>query len=296
MFDSIIIGAGPGGLAASIYIRRSNLSVAIVEGSMPGGQLANTAIVENYPGYESIPGADLAMKMYMQATNLGAEYISEFATMVDKNEAGFEVTLKSGKKLKSKTIIVSTGMKHRKLHVPGEEQFDGKGVSWCAICDGNLYRNKDVAVVGGGNSAVDESMYLSGIVNKVYLIHRRDKFRADNILVDKIKKIDNIEIVLNDEIEEIIGGEGLEKLKLKSGRELDVEGLFEYIGFLPSSELISHFNITDKTGFIEVDENYETKVKGLYAVGDIVKKEVRQIVTAVGDGAIAALHAVKCCR
>lgn len=296
MFDTIVIGAGPGGLAASIYIRRSNMKVAIVEGDVPGGQVTNTALVENYPGFEEIPGADLSMKMYMQATKLGAEYISEFATSVDKTPEGFEVGLKSGRKLEAKTVIISTGMKHRKLDVPGEEKYDGKGVSWCAICDGNLYKGKDVAVVGGGNSAVGESLYLSGIVNKVYLIHRRRQFRADDILVEKIRRIKNIELVLDDEIARMDGGEALEKLTLKSGRELKVEGLFEYIGFLPSSELVSHLNITNDAGFIKVDKNCQTDIKGLYAVGDIVEKEIRQIVTAVGDGAIAALHAVKCCR
>lgn len=295
MFDSIIIGGGPGGLTASIYLRRSNLNVAIIEGNMPGGQLANTAVVENYPGFESIAGADLAMKMYMQAINLGVEYISNYATKIEKDRH-FIITLQDDSKIEAKTVIIATGLKHRKLNVPGEDKFTGKGVSWCAICDGNLYRNKEVAVVGGGNSAVEESIYLAGIVKKVYLIHRRNEFRSDAILVDRIKKLDNVELVLNDEVVALAGKEGLEEITLKSNRKLQVSGLFEYIGFLPSSEFVRELGITDQDGFIEVDNDCQTKIQGLYAVGDIVRKPVRQIVTALGDGATAALHAAKCCR
>jgi thioredoxin reductase (NADPH) len=282
MFDCVIVGGGPAGLSASIYVRRSNLNVAIIEGNMPGGQMANTAVVENYPGYESIAGADLAMKMYMHAINLGVEYIAEYATDIKKEEY-FTITLANGETVTARTVIIATGMKHRKLHVPGEEEFTGKGVSWCAICDGNLYRGKDVAVVGGGNSAVEESIYLAGIVNKVYLIHRRDEFRCDKLVLERLKRLSNVELILNDEVKELVGGDSLEKIILKSGKELIVSGLFEYIGFLPSSEVISTLNIVSSDGFIEVDENCKTKIE-------------RQIETAVSDGAIAALHAAKCCR
>lgn len=295
MLDSIIIGAGPAGLSAAIYLLRSNLKVAIAEGNMPGGQVANTALVENYPGYESIDGVELATKLYLHATNLGVEYISEMAQKIEKNDKGFLVHF-SDSAVQAKTLIVATGMKHRVLGAKGEDRFTGKGVSWCAICDGSLYRGKDVAVVGGGNSALEESLYLSGIVNRVYLIHRRSEFRGDPMLVDRVKSVPNIELVLSDEIEEMIGRDYLESLLLKSGRTIKVEALFEYVGFLPNSELLTDFGVLDESGFIITDGNCETKVEGLFAAGDIVAKNIRQIVTAVNDGAIAALNVARCCR
>jgi len=295
MLDSIIIGAGPAGLSAAIYLLRSNLKVAIAEGNMPGGQVANTALVENYPGYESIDGVELATKLYLHATNLGVEYISEMAQKIEKNEKGFLVHF-SDSIVEAKTLIFATGMKHRILGVKGEDRFTGKGVSWCAICDGSLYRGKDVAVVGGGNSALEESLYLSGIVNRVYLIHRRSEFRGDPMLVDRVKSVPNIELVLSDEIAEMIGRDYLESLLLKSGRTIKVEALFEYVGFLPNSELLTDFGVLDESGFIITDGNCETKVEGLFAAGDIVAKNIRQIVTAVNDGAIAALNVARCCR
>ena len=296
MFDSVIIGAGPSGLTAAIYLLRSNLKVAIVEGNMPGGQVANTATVENYPGYTKIDGVDLATNMYTQAMNLGVEYFSGYAREINRNDDGSFTVILDDEQLSGKTVIIATGMKQRHLHVPGEDDYIGKGISWCAICDGSLYRNQDVTVVGGGNSAVHESIYLSGIARKVNLIHRRDKFRADEGSVSMLKKIPNVELFLNDEIKEIQGKAGLEKLILKSGKEIETKALFEYIGFLPNSEIAKRFGIVNKEGFIDVDENCLTKIAGIYAVGDIASKNIRQIVTAVNDGAIAALHAVRYCR
>jgi thioredoxin reductase (NADPH) len=185
-------------------------------------------------------------------------------------------------------------MKHRVLGIPNENKLAGKGISWCAICDGSLYRGKDVAVVGGGNSALEESLYLSKIVNKVYLIHRRDQFRAEPLLVDKIKATKNIELVLNDEITGLNGQDFLESIDLKNNPQIKVDGLFEYIGFLPSSELVTKFNITDEAGFIIADENCETPIPKMFAIGDVRQKKVRQIVTAISDGAIAALQVNKC--
>lgn len=294
MYDSVIIGAGAGGLTAAIYLLRSNLKVAILEDSMPGGQIANTATIENYPGFDKVDGVTLAMNMYMQATNLGVEYIAERALDINQVEGGFEVVL-TDTVLKTKTVIVATGMRHRKLGLPKEDLFSGKGISWCAICDGNLYRNQDVAVVGGGNSALEESIYLSKIVNKVYLIHRRDEFRGDAMIADKVRSISNIELLLSDEIVEIIGENDLEGLVLKSGKQIQVRGLFEYIGFLPNSQVVSKYNITTPEGFIITDNNCETAIKGLFAVGDVIDKSIRQIVTAVNDGAIAALNVNKYC-
>lgn len=295
MYDCVIIGAGASGLTAAIYLLRSNLKVAIIEESMPGGQIANTYVIENYPGFEKVDGVTLATNMYMQATNLGVEYFGEKALEINKTNEGFEVFL-SDDKLIAKSVIVATGMKHRKLGLDNEERFSGNGISWCAICDGNLYQGKDVAVVGGGNSALEESLYLSRIARKVYLIHRRNEFRADAFVVDKVKKTNNIELLLNDEILELNGDKYITGLVLKSGKKISIEGLFEYIGFLPNSEIVKNFDITDEAGFIITDENCETKIKGLYAVGDVIHKNVRQIVTAVNDGAIAALNITKSSR
>lgn len=295
MYDCIIIGGGASGLTAAIYLLRSNLKVGVVEESMPGGQVALTAHIGNYPGFIDIDGVELATNMYNQAMNLGVEYFSQKALQLTKENDIFKIKLED-KELEAKTVIVATGMKHRKLNLSKEEEFTGKGISWCAICDGSLYRNKDVAVIGGGNSAVEESIYLSGLVNKVYIIHRREEFRAEASLVAKMKEIKNIELVLNEQVEVLLGNDSLEAIRLTSGREIFVSGLFEYIGFLPNSELVSEFGVVNKEGFIETDQNQETKIKGLFASGDVVSKNIRQIVTAVSEGAIAALNAARYCR
>ncbi|MFA5543169.1 MAG: FAD-dependent oxidoreductase [Bacilli bacterium] len=295
IYDSVIIGAGPAGLTAAIYLLRSNLKVAIIEEAVPGGQMGNTYKIDNYPGFESVDGFTLATNMYMQVMNLGAEHIADKAVEITKTEHGFDVML-SESVVKGKTVIIATGMKNRRLGIPSETKYAGKGVSWCAICDGNFYKGMDVAVLGGGNSSLEESLYLSGIVRKVYLIHRRNEFRGEDFLVNKVKNTPNIELVLSEEVKELHGGEFLEKIELKSGRVLEVSGLFEYIGYLPNSELVRKFDVVDEQGYIITDESFATKIEGLFAAGDIVRKNVRQIVTAVNDGAIAALAVAKCCR
>lgn len=294
MYDCVIIGAGPGGLTAAIYLLRSNLKVAIIESSMPGGQVANTAVVENYPGFEKIDGVELASKMFMQASNLGVEYIGGEVKDIVVEGKEFDV-LYDDEKIRCRSIIIATGMRRRQLYVPGEDTFTNKGVSWCAICDGTLYRDKVVAVVGGGNSALEESLYLANIAKKVYLIHRRDQFRGDAMVADRVRQTKNIELLLNDEILEMKGSDVLESIVLKKHGEMKVDGLFEYVGFLPSSDFIKNFNITNEDGFIDVDWNCETKFKRIYAVGDITSKAVKQIATAVGDGATAAINVSRCC-
>ena len=294
MYDSIIIGAGPGGLTAAIYLLRSNLKVAVIESTMPGGQVANTAIVENYPGFEKIDGVDLASKMFMQASNLGLEYLGGLVEEIKVEDNTFLVTYDDNT-VKARSVIIATGMKRNQLHVPGEEEFTNKGISWCAICDGSLYQGKTVAVVGGGNSALEESLYLSNIAKKVYLIHRRDAFRGDAMIADRVRRTKNIELLLSDEIIEMKGKDVLESLVLKNRGELKVDGLFEYVGFLPSSDFVSNFNITNEEGFIEVDEDCQTRFKGIYAVGDITHKAIKQIATAIGDGATAAINVSRCC-
>lgn len=301
MYDVLIIGAGPSGLTAAIYAKRCNLDVAIVELGAPGGAMVNTAMIENYPGISKIDGASLSMQMFEQAINLGVVYLGEEANKIDKDDEKFLVTFSSGNKVESRTVIVATGTKQKKLNVLGEDKFSGYGISWCAICDGSFYKNKDVAVVGGGNSALEEALYLSEIANKVYIIHRREEFRGDNIVVNKLKEKNNVIFVLNSVIKEFAGDKKLGKIRLENIKEnrlfeINVEGCFEYVGSQPNNDIVADFNIVNENGYIDVNENFETTIKGLYACGDIVNKKIRQIATAVNDGAIAALSANKYCK
>lgn len=296
MYDVLIIGAGPAGISAAIYALRNDLKVGILEGDAPGGKMVYTATIENYPGYGAIDGPDLAYTMFNQIIDLGVDYIGFNATGIRKEDGYFVVS--GDEDLKARTVIIATGTKNRKLEIPGEERFTNKGISWCAICDGALYRNKEVAVIGGGNSAFEESIYLSGVVKKVYLIHRRDEFRADKQIIEKVKSLGNVEMILNTVVLEFVGEEDLKKLILKNTKtgavtELPVSGCFEFVGLLPATDFVQELGILDENGYIPVNENQETKIEGLYAVGDVVTKKVRQIVTAVNDGAIAALDIIR---
>lgn len=297
MFDILIVGAGPAGMTAAIYAARNNLKVAIFEGNVPGGQVVSTATVENYPGYGKIDGPDLAYSMFEQVMNLGVELIGSSVTTIEKNLDHFVVKTDE-EELKSRVVIIATGTSMKKLHVKGEERFENRGISWCAICDGSFYKGKDVAVVGGGNSALDETLYLSNIVNKVYLIHRRQGFRADNQIVEKVRNLSNVEFVLDSVVEEFIGDDALGKIRLRNvinnkERVIDVSGCFEYVGQIPATSFVKDLGITDETGYIVVDENFQTKIENLYACGDVLVKNIRQIVTATSDGAIATLNAIK---
>ncbi len=291
MYDCVVIGAGPAGLTAAIYLRRNNAKVVIIDKGTPGGQMTNTSVVENYPGFESIPGYDLALNMYNQAMVLNAEFINREVLKIEKKEH-FLVYLPE-QTIKTKTIIYATGMQHKNLNIPNEHKYINRGLSWCAVCDGSLYKNKIVAVVGGGNSALEESLYLANLASKVYLIHRRDTFRAEASLVDKVKKNKKIMILTNDEVVGFEGHKKLEKIILKSKQELEINGLFEYIGFDPNTALLKQFDVLNEQGFVIVDKHCQTNVKGLYAAGDVIDKNVRQIATATSDGAIAALHVIK---
>ncbi|HEY8396100.1 MAG TPA: thioredoxin-disulfide reductase [Bacilli bacterium] len=296
MYDVLIIGAGPAGITAAIYALRNDLKVGIMEGEVPGGKMVYTATIENYPGYDKVNGPDLASSMFNQIMNLGVDYLGYNAKAIKKENGYFVVS--GDEDIKAKTVIIATGTRNRKLEIPGEARFSNKGISWCAICDGALYRNKEVAVVGGGNSALEESIYLSGIVKKLYLIHRREEFRAEKQVLEKVKKINNIEMILNTVVTEFLGQDGLEKMVLKNVktgevRTLKVDGCFEFVGLVPATEFVRDLGITDADGYIPVNEAQETKIQGLYAVGDVVSKKVRQIVTAVSDGAIAALDIIK---
>lgn len=297
MYDVLIVGAGPAGLTAAIYAARNNLKVGLLEGNVPGGQVVVTATVENYPGYATIDGPDLAYIMYDQVMKLGVELIAANATKIEKHDDHILVKTYD-EDFKGRVVIIATGTLQKRLHVKGEADFEYKGISWCAICDGSFHKGKDVVVVGGGNSALEETIYLSNLVNKVYLIHRRDTFRAESHIVDKLKQLKNVEFVLDSVIEEFIGDEKLGKVRVRNvknnqERVIEVSGAFEYVGQLPATDFVKDLGITNEAGYIIVDENFETKVENLYAAGDVLDKNVRQIVTATNDGAIAVLNAIK---
>lgn len=298
MFDILIIGSGPSGMTCAIYGARMNLKVAIIERNAPGGQMVNTAKIENYPGFSSIDGATLSMNMYEQMTNFGVEFIGEEVEKIEKIDNNFIVKTNYYNVYEAKTVIIATGTKNRKLGVIGEDKFTGRGISWCAICDGSFYKGKEVIVVGGGNSALEEAIYLSSICKKVYIVHRRDEFRADKMIIENLEKCKNVSYLLSKTITEFASdnGKNLTKVKLLNLKDnseewFNIDGVFEFVGQIPNSEIFKDLGIVNEAGYIEVDKNFETKIKGLFASGDIIDKGVRQIATAINDGAISALNA-----
>ena len=286
MYDIIIIGAGPAGLTAAIYGARANKKVLVLEALSYGGAIINTPNIENYPVEENISGFDFATKLYNQVINLGVEVKFEKVLKINNNEVE---TNKS--KYNTKTIIIATGLNNRKLLLPNEDELIGKGISYCATCDGAFFKGKDVAVVGGGNTALEDALYLSDICNKVYLIHRRNEFRADSITVNKILEKDNIEILYDSVVTKIDGNNHLENIEINNNKELNIDGLFIAIGKIPTIDFID----IEKTeeGYIKSDELCHTNIENVFVAGDIRNKSLRQLVTATNDGAIAATEAIK---
>lgn len=287
----LIIGAGPAGLTAGLYASRANLKTMILEQGAPGGELLNTADVENYPGYPSISGPDLAMKFYESAMQFDIEMVYGIVERVELVEDK-RLVYTQDMVYEADVLIIATGAHHRKLQVPGESELTGKGVSYCAVCDGFFFKNREIVVVGGGDSAVEEGTYLTQFADKVTLIHRRDKLRAQEILQQRAFGNDKMDFIWDTVVEEITGDEGVEGLKLRNVKTnevttLDAQGVFVYIGLLPNSDLVADLNITDEAGWIVTNELMETAVPGIYAIGDVRQKHLRQISTAVGDGAIA---------
>lgn len=292
MYDIIIIGLGPAGISAAIYSKRSNMNTLGIESGPIGGLLNNINNITNYPGYSKITGPDLAFKMYQQINNLNMPIINEPVTKIEKQKDGFLVST-TNNQYTAKKVIIAIGRKTRKLGLTDEEKYLGKGLSYCAVCDGPLYKNKDVCVVGGGNSAIQEALYLSTIVNKVYLVHRSTSFRASAELLNTLKKTSNISVIENDSVVKINGTDKVESLTLKSGSNLNVSALFAFIGYLPGTSFLNNLNICDENGYILVNNDMETTISGLYAAGDIIKQDYYQIVMATMEGATAALNAVK---
>lgn len=295
MYDIIIVGAGPAGLTAAIYARRASKKVLVLEAKNYGGQIINTLDIENYPVERHISGFDFATKLYNQAKDLGAEIVFEKVIEIKDNKEKEVITTKN--KYTTKTIILATGSENRKLGLDKEDELIGKGISYCATCDGAFYKNKDVAVVGGGNTALEDALYLSDIANKVYLIHRRDEFRGVESTLNLLKEKKNVEFIYNSNITKIISEDRLNSIEItnKDGsiKKINISGLFIAIGRIPENQNFEKIIKMDKAGYIIAGENCNTNIPGIFVAGDNRTKEVRQLVTATSDGAISATEAIK---
>lgn len=300
MYDVIIIGAGIAGLTAAIYVRRSNKTVLVLEGQAYGGQIINTLQIENWPGDYGVSGVDLMQKIYKQATELGAEVEFEEVEVVEKVGEDFVIKTEDGE-YKAGAVILAVGAEDKKLGIERETELAGRGVSYCATCDGAFYKGKNVAVIGGGNTALYDAVYLADIADKVYVVHRRDEFRGDAVLVEKLKRKENVEFVLGYVPEQILGDDKVAGVKLApsgkvdsvtSEKILDVDGIFVAIGKKPATEKYAELVKLDENGYIVASEDCRTSCDGVYVAGDCRTKDIRQLVTAAADGAVAADAAV----
>ncbi|HKM02544.1 MAG TPA: thioredoxin-disulfide reductase [Bacilli bacterium] len=291
-----IIGAGPAGMTAAIYLKRANIEFKIVDKYAPGGKMNITAIVDNYPGYFDIPGPDLAFKMYEQLKGMGIDIGYADVKNITKVDEEFVIESDEGKEY-AKAVIIATGTKERKLKIPGEGKYTNKGVSYCAVCDAALYKGQEIAIIGGGNSALEEAAFTAGIVDKIYLIHRRQEFRAEDLIVEEVKETKNIELVLDTIPLEILGDgnfvTGVKVKNIKTGEEkiIPVKAVFPFVGLDAVSDFLTELNVRDDKGYVLVDSEMMTSIPGLFSIGDVNQKTLRQIVTATSDGAIAALAA-----
>ena len=293
MYDIIIIGAGPSGMSAALYALRANKKVLLLEKECFGGQIINASNIENYPALPNVSGYDFATNLYNQIKSLGVilKY-EEVLEVTDKKEV---ITTKDT--YKGKNIIIATGLKKRKLNLENEDKLLGSGISYCATCDGNFYKNKNVAVVGGGNTALEDALYLSSIASKVYLIHRRDNFRGEKKLISEVKEKNNIELILNSNITKIIGEDNLNSIEITDNRnnisKLEIDGLFIAIGNIPDNNRFKNIIDLDENGYIIANANLKTKTDNIYVAGDTRVKTLRQLVTATSDGAIAVTEITK---
>ena len=295
-YDIIIVGAGPAGLTSAIYASRSSKKVLVLEAKSYGGQIINTLDIENYPANNHISGFDLATNMYNQAIDLGAEI--KFEKVVEiKNKPNHKEVTTTNNKYKCKALILATGSENRKLNIENEDNLIGKGVSYCATCDGAFYKGKVVAVVGGGNSALEDALYLSDIAKKVYLIHRRDTFRGDETVLNKIKEKENITIIYNSNITKLNASDVLNSIEVTDNtgnkKEIEVSALFVAVGRVPENQNFSKIINLDDKGYIIAKENCHTNRKGIFVAGDARTKSLRQLVTATSDGAVSATEAIK---
>ena len=299
MYDTIIIGAGPGGLSAGIYASRGGLDVAIIENRSVGGQAQQAADIQNYPGVKSSSGFDLCYTMMNQCIDFGVEFVFDQIVDCDLSQDEKTIRLASGKTLTAKTVVIASGASSRKLDVKGERELTGKGVSYCATCDGAFFKNKTVAVIGGGNTAAEDALYLEKLAKKVYIVHRRDKLRADAIVAKRLLS-SSIQPIWDSVVQSVEGEDKVTELTLKNVKtddltSLSVDGVFVAIGQTPNSQGFDGVDVT-KSGYILTDERMRTNLQGVYAVGDVREKSLRQVVTACADGAIAADDIIKLLR
>ena len=295
MYDIAIIGAGPAGMTAAIYAERAGKHAIMIDKAGYGGNIITTPSVENYPGLKNVSGADFAQLLFDQASGFGAEYMSAEVTGIT-DAHGVKTVHTDGGDVDCKAVIIATGATNRKLGLEKEEQLVGSGVSFCATCDGMFFRGRDVAVIGGGNTALEDAEYLSGVANKVYLVHRRDKFRGEQKTVDRLAKLENVEFVLNSTPVRFLGEGPISGLVVKNNetgeeRELAVQGVFEAVGQVPQNQNFKDVTELDEAGYIKAVEDCETGRPGIFVAGDCRTKKVRQLDTAAADGTVAALAA-----
>ncbi len=292
MYDIIIVGAGPAGLTSAIYAARANKKVLVLEAKVPGGQIVNASKIENYPGIENISGSDFAMNLYNQVINLGVEIKFETVLSITKDKEVYT----NNSKYNAKAIILASGRSNRKLKIENEDKLIGRGVSYCATCDGNFYKDKIVSVVGGGNTALDDTIYLSSLASKVYLIHRNDNFSGEDKLINELKNKSNVEILLNTNVIRINGIDKIDTITINTNgieKELEIDGLFIAIGQEPNNSIFKNVIDIDEKGYIKTTDGVHTNIKGIYVAGDARDKMLRQLTTAVSDGSVAATTAIK---
>lgn len=298
MYDTMIIGAGPAGMTAALYAARSNLKVALLERGIYGGQMNNTAEIENYPGYARISGPELAKKMFEPLENLGVEHLFGQVEKIE-DHGDYKKIITEDEVFETKTVILAPGANHRHLGVPGEEEYNSRGVSYCAVCDGAFFRDEDLLVVGGGDSAVEEAIFLTRFAKSVTIVHRRDQLRAQKLLQERAFANEKISFIWDSVVKEIKGDDRrvtsvvFENVKTGQSSESDFGGVFVYVGLDPVSDFVKDLGICDEAGWIVTDQHMKTAIAGIYAIGDVRQKDLRQITTAVGDGAVAGQEVYK---
>lgn len=291
-YDVIVVGSGPAGITSAIYLKRANINVCVMEKSAPGGQLNKSSTIENYPGFEKITGPELAYNFYEQILNLNIPFINEEVIEIE-DKASYKIIKTNKKTYTCKGVILALGRKPRSFDNKNVSLLEGKGVSYCSLCDGPLFKNQDVSIIGGGNSALEESLYLADICKSVTIINRRDVLRGDKMLVDKVLKKDNINILYNSEVVEFNKQDDfLESLTINTNgklNKLEVKACFIFIGYVPATDFLNNLDILDEKGYIKTDKNLKTDIPFIYACGDTINKQVYQIVTATGEGAVSAI-------
>lgn len=298
MYDTIIIGAGPAGMTAALYAARSNLKVALLERGIYGGQMNNTAEIENYPGYARISGPELAEKMFEPLENLGVEHLFGQVEKIE-DQVEYKKIITEDEVFETKTVILASGANHRHLGVPGEEEYNSRGVSYCAVCDGAFFRDEHLLVVGGGDSAIEEAIFLTRFAKSVTIVHRRDQLRAQKLLQERAFANEKISFIWDSVVKEIKGDDRkvtsvvFENVKTGQSSEADFGGVFVYVGLDPVSDFVKDLGICDEAGWIVTDQHMKTALDGIYAIGDVRQKDLRQITTAVGDGAVAGQEVYK---